>query len=126
MRFSSTRRKSAWRRRGRTEGARAFIAFLESYLLDDAEKNAFVPPIRVSDSVEDYIAALATDLGNRSACGRDAAVRAWIAASRTDGFGKVVRAVDPTDTAKLAILARLREATASAARNLPRLLAALS
>jgi hypothetical protein len=32
---------------------------------------------------------------------------------------------DPSDTAKTAILARLREATASAARNLPRLLAAL-
>jgi hypothetical protein len=104
----------------------AFTAFLESSLRGDAEKNAFVAPIRVSDSVEDYIAALATDLANRSACGKDATVRAWIAASRTDGFGKVVGAVEANDAAKLAILARLREATKNAARNLPRLLAALS
>jgi hypothetical protein len=103
----------------------ALIGFLESTSLDDAAKNQLIAPLRISDTVEEYIVELATDFANRQACGKHREVRAWISSSRTDGFSRVLRDIDQNDSAKLAILARVREATAAAALNLPRLLAAL-
>jgi hypothetical protein len=103
----------------------AFIGFLESSTLGDDDKNGFAAPIGISDTVEDYLFALATDLANRNVCGKNALVRAWIAASRTDGYAKVAREVDRNDADKMLMLSRLREATAAAGRNLPHLLAAL-
>ena len=52
---------------------------------------------------------------------RDPALRRWIRSSRLDGFGKVVDAVRPDETDKLAVLARLRNAAMPAAANLRRL-----
>jgi hypothetical protein len=103
----------------------ALIAFLEATMASDDEKNRFVAPIRIPDSVEDYLAELVPDTENRNACNRHPAVRGWIGASRTDGFARVVRNVKPDDRDKLAILDRLREASKRAAQNLPRLLATL-
>jgi hypothetical protein len=82
-------------------------------------------PLRIPDTVGQYIVELAADLANRHACGKNLDVRAWIAGSRTDGFSRVIRQIDPNDSDKLAIQARVRKATAAAVRNLPRLLAAL-
>jgi hypothetical protein len=103
----------------------AFIGFLEATLTSDDEKNRFVSPIRIPDSVEEYIAELGHDMSNREACNRHPAVRAWIGASRTDGFTRVMRDVKPDELDKLALLQRLREVSKSAAHNLPRLLAML-
>jgi hypothetical protein len=104
----------------------AFIGFLESSTLSDDDKNGFAAPIGLSDTVEEYLFALATDLSNRNLCAKNALVRAWIAASRTDGYTKLAREVDRNDAVKMLLLARLREATVAAARNLPNLLAALT
>jgi hypothetical protein len=103
----------------------ALTAFLESTMASDDEKNRFVAPMRMPDDVADYIACIATDLANRQASGKHAAVRDWIGCSRTDGFTKVMRDVDPNDPDKKAIMARLKEATIAAVQSLPRLLAAL-
>jgi hypothetical protein len=104
----------------------ALAGFLEATLDSDEEKNSFVVPIRLPDTVGEFIAALVPDVMNRQVCGRNVAVRDWINASRTDGFAKLVSGVDPDDAEKRAILERLREASKAAARNMPRLLAALS
>jgi hypothetical protein len=101
----------------------ALTAFLEATIESDEEKNALVAPIRLSDTVADYVAALGPDWRNRSACNRHEAVRAWIQASRTDGYAKLVQQLDPNDVAAQTILMRLREVTRIAAQNLPRLLA---
>ena len=104
----------------------ALTAFLEATMPDDDdEKNAFAAPIRISDTLEEYIALLPTDMQNRLACSRNAAVRDWIGGSRTDGFAKVLRDVRPDDVEKIAIISRLRDAMKKAAQNLPRLLATL-
>jgi hypothetical protein len=103
----------------------ALIGFLEATMDTDEEKNRFVAPIRMPDTVEQYIAQLVPDMGNREACSRHPAVRAWMGASRTEGFTKLMRDVKPDELDKLAILQRLREASKSAAQNLPRLLATL-
>jgi hypothetical protein len=103
----------------------ALSAFLEATLASDVEKNALAAPVPLSDTVSQYIASLAADLGNRQACNRNPSVRAWINASRTDGYAKWVHEVDPADAEKQAVLQHLREASKRAAGNLPRLLAAL-
>src|SRR5262249_35996790 len=104
----------------------ALIGYLEASMTSDAEKNAFVTPIRLSDTVDEYIAALVPDMANRQACGRHPAVREWVSASRTDGFTKLMREVAPDDHEKQAVLERLRRAARAAAENMPRLLATLN
>jgi hypothetical protein len=103
----------------------ALSAFLEATLQSDAEKNALVSPLRLTDTVEEYLQQLVPDLRNREACNRHPAVRAWISSSRTEGFTRLMREVKPDETDKLSVVARLREASKAAAANLPRLLAAL-
>ncbi len=103
----------------------AFAGFLEAAFEADDEKNAFAAPMRISDTVEEFIAVHVPDTQNRMACSRHPAVREWIAQSRTDGFTKLMRSIDPNDAEKQAVLQRLREAGALAAANLPNLLAAI-
>jgi hypothetical protein len=104
----------------------ALCGFLEATLASDEEKNRFAAPIAIADTVEEYLTQLVVDMANREACARHPAVRAWIGASRTDGYTKLMRDVRPDDTEKVAILGKLREAAKRAALNLPRLLATLS
>jgi glycine/D-amino acid oxidase-like deaminating enzyme len=104
----------------------ALIAFIEATIADDAEKNSFVAPIRIADTVEEYLTQLVPDTRNRDACSRHPAVRAWIGTSRTDGYTRLMREVKPDETEKLAILDQLRDAAKRAAQNLPRLLATLT
>jgi hypothetical protein len=91
----------------------------------DDEKNRFVAPIRIADTVEEYVTQLVPDTENRNAANRHPAVREWIGASRTDGFTRVMRDVKPDDSEKRAILERLRDASKRAAQNLLSLLATL-
>jgi hypothetical protein len=103
----------------------ALTAFLEATLTDDEEKNRLAAPIRISDTVEDYVRLLVPDMQNRYACARHPAVREWISGSRTDGFAKVLRGVKPDDREKMAVMVRMRDALKGAAQNLPRVLASL-
>ena len=103
----------------------ALIAFLEATLQTDEEKNRFSAALRIPDTVEQYLAQLVADGSNRDACNRHPAVRAWASASRTEGFRRILQTVKPTDTEKVAILNRLRDASKAVEQNLPRLLATL-
>jgi hypothetical protein len=104
----------------------ALSGFLEATFESDEEKNAFVAPIRLTDTVGEYIAALVPDVLNRQACNKHPAVRAWVNASRTDGFAKLVTESDPNDPERQAVLKHLRDASKLAAQNMPRLLATLA
>jgi hypothetical protein len=101
------------------------IALVEATLGSDEEKNRAVMPLRISDTVEDYLRLLVPDMQNRAACSRHPVLREWADNARTDGFTRLMRTVKPTETEKLAVLARLREASKRAAQNLPKLLATL-
>jgi hypothetical protein len=103
----------------------AMIALIEATLRSDEEKNQLVKPLRVSDTVEDYLRLLVPDMQNRAACARHPALREWADNARTDGFTRVMRNVKPSEIEKLAVLARLRDASKRAAQNLPRLLGTL-
>jgi hypothetical protein len=103
----------------------ALIALIEATLASDEEKNRAVTPLHISDTVEDYLRLLVPDMQNRAACSRHPVLREWADNARTDGFTRLMRNVKPTDTDKLAVLARLRDASKRAAANLPTLLATL-
>ena len=101
----------------------ALIAFLEATLPDDdEEKNRFVAPIPLTNSLEDYLTGLAPDMKNRLHCARHPLVREWVNNSRLDGYSKIVRDIDPLDTEKQEILKRIKRASIAAFENLPRLL----
>jgi hypothetical protein len=103
----------------------ACIAFIEATMRDagDDEKNRYTVPIKLPDAVEDFPQATITDQMNRHHAARHPALRAWLNASRLDGYAKLIAAVDPTDTARGALLARLQAASKAAMANLPKLVA---
>jgi hypothetical protein len=55
---------------------------------------------------------------------QDKVLAAWIRDSRLDGFGKVIAAVPPEDTAKMAVLRSFRANAMAAMANLQKLAAA--
>ncbi len=101
----------------------ACIAFIEATLNDmsDDEKNRFTAPIPLPDTVAGVPLAQLVDNMNRFHAAKHPALRDWMNRSRLDGYAHLVAAVDADDSAKLALLARLREATKAAMGNLPRL-----
>jgi hypothetical protein len=101
----------------------ACVAFIEATFGDasDEEKNRFAAPIPLPDSVAEVPLAQLVDNMNRFHAARHPALRDWMNRSRLDGYAHLVAAVDPADAAKVALLARMREATKAAMANLPRL-----
>ena len=102
----------------------ALVAYVEVHYEDDAAKNKLCMPVPLPDDLHSYLPATMTSLMNQFAWGQDKALRNWIHNSRLDGFGKVIAAVDPQDTQKMAILERFKASTKAAVANIPLLLAA--
>lgn len=101
----------------------ALIAYVEAHHPDDDSRNAACTRVPFPDKAESFPRSALGNLRNEAAWNRDPALRAWIRASRLDGFGKIVGAVDRNDQKKVAILSRIRNAVAPAAENLRRLAA---
>ena len=102
----------------------ALVAYVEAHYEDDAAKNKLCMPVPLPDDLHSYLPATMTSLMNQFAWGQDKALRNWIHNSRLDGFGKVIAAVDPQDTQKMAILERFKASTKAAVANIPRLMTA--
>lgn len=88
----------------------ALVAWLEAHGGDDDARNAVSIPVPLPDDVRDVPRATVVNLMNQGRWNHDAALRTWIRNCRLDGFGKLIDAVEPTDTSRLAVLARLRAA----------------
>jgi hypothetical protein len=101
----------------------ALCAFIEAAYDDDAQKNALSAPVPLPDTLDQYLKATLTNLGNQLAWSQDKRVRRWIYESRLDGFGKVVAGVAPNDAEKQAVIARLKGNAMRAAMNLQTLIA---
>lgn len=101
----------------------AYIAFIEATLADlsDEERNRFAVPIPLPEAVEEFPLAQWIDGMNRFHAAKHPRLRAWMTHSRLDGYSPLMAAVAPTDEARMALLARVREATKAAMANLPRL-----
>lgn len=105
----------------------ALCGFLEATFESDAEKNSFAAPIRIADTIDEYITQLVPETQNREACSRHPRVREWINSSRLEGFSRLMRNIDPDkDAEKVAVIKRLRESSRAASKNMERLLASIS
>ena len=102
----------------------ALVAYVEAHYEDDAAKNKLCMPVPLPDDLHSYLPATMTSMMNQFAWGQDKALRNWIHNSRLDGFGKVIAAVDPQDTQKMAILERFKASTKAAVANIPLLMTA--
>jgi NAD(P)-binding Rossmann-like domain len=102
----------------------ALLAHLEATMEDDAEKNALAIPLKFPETLADFPAAVLGNMLNQFNWSQNKPLRAWINASRLDGFGKVLASVGKDDVDKIAVLNRFRAAAMPAMANLQKLSAA--
>lgn len=101
----------------------ALTAFVEAHYDDDAHKNRLCTSVPFPHTLAEYPRSMMLNMLNQMQWGQDKTLREWIRASRLDGFGKLMASADRQDAAKQAIIARLKEQSAAAMANLPRLVA---
>jgi NAD(P)-binding Rossmann-like domain len=101
----------------------AMIAYVEAHYADDAEKNRLCGTVPFPETLAGYVHTMAANMANQAQWAKDKTLREWMRSSRLDGFGKVMASVDPSDTAKMAVLGKLRSQAMAAMGNMPRLLA---
>lgn len=102
----------------------ALTAYIEAHHDDDAVKNRLCTPVPFPRGAADYPRTVAAGMTNRFHWSQDEALRKWIRGCRLDAFGRLTAGVDKQDTAKQAILARLKAQAVAAIGNMLRLLAA--
>lgn len=102
----------------------AMTAYVELHCADDAAKNRLCSPVTLGHTPNDYPRTVMANMMNQFLWGQDKTLRAWMRDSRLDGFGKLMASVDMQDAAKQEIMVRLREQSAAAMANLPRLIKA--
>jgi hypothetical protein len=101
----------------------AFIAWVETHLADDAEKNALCAPIPVPDEPTDWLRNHLIDGTNRYLWSKRADLQPWLANSRVDGFSGIgLRAMSDSDAEKHELLQRYRRAIGPAMERLAQLL----
>jgi NAD(P)-binding Rossmann-like domain len=102
----------------------ALIAYVEAHYDSDAKKNQLCATVPFPHSLHDYARAMVVNMWNQFNWGQDKVLRAWIRDSRLDGFGKLMSGIPPEDSARLAIVARLKDNAMPAMANLQKLIAA--
>ena len=102
----------------------ALVAYVEAHYDSDQAKNRLCSVVPFPHRMQDYARAMAVNMWNQFQWSQDKTLRQWIRESRLDGFGKLMVGVDPQDTEKQAILARLKEQAGAAMANVQKLLAA--
>ena len=101
----------------------ALVAYVEAHYEGDTKKNTLCGTVPFPHKLSDYPRAMQANMLNQLQWGQDKELRKWIRESRLDGFGKLMSGIDPQDTDKLAIIARLKEQAVAAMANLPKLTA---
>lgn len=101
----------------------ALVAYVEAHCEGEQQKNRLCATVPFPHTMDDYARSMLVNMWNQFQWGQDKVLRAWIRDSRLDGFGKLMSGIDPQDSEKLAIVARLREQAAAAMANLPKLIA---
>lgn len=104
----------------------ALIAYVESHITDEAEKNALCAVVPVPAEPADWIRMWAVSLANRQHWGKHPGLMEWVAHSRLDSMTALVHAVKEGDADRQALLQRYKASAKQAAAQLPRLLAAIA
>ncbi|HET9977008.1 MAG TPA: FAD/NAD(P)-binding protein [Burkholderiaceae bacterium] len=100
----------------------ALTAYVEAHYDGDEAKNRLCTPVPFPHTLAEYPRAVMVNMRNHHQWAQDKVLRQWIRDSRLDGFGRLVTGIDPADTDKLAIVARLKAQSSAALANLPRLI----
>jgi NAD(P)-binding Rossmann-like domain len=101
----------------------ALVAYVEAHYDDDAKKNELCATVPFPDGIELFPATNIVNMMNQVRWTQEPKLRSWIRKSRLDGFGKVIAAVGPDDTAKQAVLAKIQANGMAAMINLQKLAA---
>ena len=104
----------------------ALIAHVEARFDDDATKNKLCGVVPLPDAPLSWLSMQAASMANMYRWSKTPGLSAWIAASRLDGFSRLMDEVDETDAEKMQVMQRLGANVAKAAEKLPRLLAGAS
>lgn len=102
----------------------ALAAWIEVHGGDDKRRNALAAPVPFTHTLADYARTMAVGLWNQAQWGQDPALRAWIRASRLDGFSRLMASAPKDDAVRQATMARLKQCSMQAMANLPKLIAA--
>jgi hypothetical protein len=100
----------------------ALIAFVESHVEDDAERNALCTVVPSPEVPRDWMRMWAASLANAARWRRHPALNAWLMKCRLNGQAVMARGVVPDDTARMALLQQVGARAGEAAARLPALL----
>lgn len=101
----------------------ALTAYVEVHGRDDADKNRLCTPVPFPKDLRGYARATQQSMANQHQWAQDKPLRQWMRHARLDAFGGMVADLAPTDTERLAVLARLRDLVRPALANMARLAA---
>jgi NAD(P)-binding Rossmann-like domain len=101
----------------------ALIAYVETHYPDDDVRNKLCASVPFPRTLADYPRTVMVTMMNQMQWSQDKTLRNWMRDIRLDGFGKLMSNIDPSDTAKLAIMTNFRTQAMAAMANMPKLLA---
>ncbi len=87
----------------------SMIAHVEAAYADEAEKNRLCTVVPLPNSIADYLPMTAAMMMNQYVWGQNDELRAWMLGNRLDGFSKMIANIKPGETAKIAIMKKLRD-----------------
>lgn len=101
----------------------ALTAYVEVHYGDDAEKNKICTVVPLPDEPTDWLRMYGVNMDNQYRWSRIKKLRAWIEASRLDGFSALADGVQEEEADKIAILERFGQSAGRAVDNIKKLLA---
>jgi hypothetical protein len=101
----------------------ALVAYVEANYEGDEAKNKLCATVPFPNNLDEYPRTNVINMMNQFAWMQDPKLSAWIRESRLDGFGKVIAAIPPSDSAKMALLGKFRANAMGAVANMQRLMA---
>jgi hypothetical protein len=103
----------------------ALIAHIEAEYENDDQKNALSQIVPAPNKANDWLTVTAANMRNQYIWSQDKSLQKWLYFNRLDGFSKMVTDISKEDTAKQAVLNRLRSNIPAGMGNLTRLISTL-
>jgi hypothetical protein len=103
----------------------ALIAHIEAEYQNDEQKNALSQIVPAPNKANDWLTVTAANMRNQYIWSQDKSLQKWIYSNRLDGFSKMVTDISKEDSAKQAVLNRLRSNIPVGMGNLTRLISTL-
>jgi hypothetical protein len=103
----------------------ALIAYVESHVVDAAERNALCRRVPSPEVPSDWLRMMAASLANLSRWRQHPGLNGWLMRCRLNGAAVQMRGVTPDDLPRMALLKAMGASAAAAGARVPELLAQL-